>query len=167
MRLVRGVLLSGLAVAIVAISPAAAEAKNPIREIRGSRTDTLTLSPTTGLGTNVARGHFSHFGKWTSTNPVQFMPTGLTTFNFFSVGQNTAVFANGDRLFSTFRGSGHTNGDGTSTSENTFTIVGGTGRFANATGTISETIASTLMGLDPAGNQIFHDSAKMRGTISY
>jgi hypothetical protein len=167
MRRVRGVVVLSFAVAIVATGPAGAAANNPTRPIKGSRSDTLTLNPTTGVGTTVGSGHLSHLGTWTSSDQVQFVPTGATTFIFFTTAPSALVTASGAELFVTASGSGQTNGDGTSTSETTYTITGGTDRFADATGTLTETLHSTLIGLDASGNQIFHDEANSSGTISY
>jgi hypothetical protein len=54
----------------------------------------------------------------------------------------------------------------TSASTDTFTITGGAGRFAGASGTLTETIESSLASLDPT-SEIVHDAGSARGTITY
>ena len=166
MRLVRAVLLPTIALAIALSVPAAVAGPSGV-PISGTRSDTLTLSPT-GFGTNVSAGVLSHIGQWTGTSAEQFTaPDSHGNFSWVGAAPSTLVAANGDMLTVTFFGLGHTNGDGTSTSQTFFTVVGGTGRFAGATGSLTESLQSTFLHFDSAGNSIWHGQSEIEGTISY
>ena len=164
MQLARRVLLSSVAVAIVATSPAAAAGNQSERPVKGTRTATTTLDPTTGAASSTSSGQLAHVGRYTGQATSQFLPTSATTFGF--AGTATFTAANGDTLFGTFSGSGAGTSATTSTSTNTFTIIGGTGRFAGASGSLDETVDSTLVSFSPT-SQVFHDISTVRGTITY
>ena len=164
MRLARRVLFSSAVVAIVATSPAAAMGNQTDRPVNGTRTATTTLNPISGAASTTSSGRLAHLGRYTGQATVQFFPTSATTFGF--AGTATFTAANGDKLFGTFSGSGAATSATTSTSTNTFTITGGTGRFNGASGSLTETINSTLVSLSPT-SQVFHDTTSARGTITY
>ena len=72
------------------------------------------------------------------------MPTGFPPFVPYTViGTQTVVAANGDQLFGTLNGVG-VNDSATSAASgtNVITVTGGTGRFANATGSYTVTYKS-------------------------
>jgi hypothetical protein len=164
MRLTRRVLLSSLTVAIVATSSAAAAGNPAGRPVQGTRTTTTTLDLSTGVGTSTTSGDLSHVGAFTGQATEQFIPTSATTFTF--TGTATLVAANGDELFASFAGSAAVTSATTSTGTNTYTILGGTGRFAGASGTLTETINSTVVSIIGT-TQTSDDTASIRGTISY
>jgi hypothetical protein len=93
-------------------------------------------------------GNATHLGDFTKTESVLFGPGG--TFS------GTVVFtaANGDQLWADFSGSITS----PTTLEGTYTFLGGTGRFSDATGTASFE-ASTPDGL--------HLAVSFEGSISY
>jgi hypothetical protein len=101
-------------------------------------------------------GNATHLGKsWfessvtINTTTIPFQLSGTTTFNV----------ANGDQLSTTFTGTSTPNGDGTNTVVFNYEITGGTGRFADASGSFTgHTIA--VVG-EPTG------SVSYEGTINY
>ena len=163
MRVGRRILLSTLTIAAVA-TPAAASANDAARPVVGARSDTLLLDTGTGAGQVDAAGVLAHVGSFTGQNTVQFVPAGPTSFVFS--GTTTLTAANGDELFTTFQGSGTNTSATTSMSTSNVTITGGTGRFEGATGTVTETINSTLVSL-VGTTATYHDTATDQGTISY
>ena len=160
----RHALLSSLTVAIVATSPAVALADTVGHAVHGTRTTTTTLDIFTGTATSKTVGHLDPFGAFTGKAHSVFVPTSATTFTF--TGTATLVPANGDQLFATFAGSGAFTSATTRTSTNTYTIDGGTGRFAHAGGTMTETIESTVVAVRPT-SETTHDTATLAGTITY
>lgn len=73
--------------------------------------------------------------------------------------------ANGDKLFSAITGKG-TFTRTTAHSTETDTITGGTGRFAGARGTLTDTISSVVVSAT-ATSQTSHFTAAARGQIRY
>ena len=91
----------------------------------------MVLDLATGAGISETSGQLSHLGRITSTVDVtSFTLTGPDTFSF--TGTATDVAAKGDKLFTTGASTGTPTGTEAST---IFTITGGTGRFADASGT--------------------------------
>ena len=70
------ILFSGLVLAIVVVSPAAAmgAAKGTNRDLTGTVTLTTTVNLITLAGTQVASGQLSHLGKVTDSGDLQFAP---------------------------------------------------------------------------------------------
>jgi hypothetical protein len=84
------------------------------------------------LSSGTAEGTAAQLGRFSATySPVVDLLTGAAagTFNI--------IAANGDQLSGTFTGQGVPGEPGTSSITELVTIVGGTGRFANATGTFT------------------------------
>ena len=128
--------------AVAAVSPAVAfgKANGTDRPLRGKTTSTTTVDIATGSGTAVGVGQISHLGRTTFTNDfTSFTVTGPDTFSFTLTA--IIVAANGDEIYTTATGTGTVTPTG---SESTLvsTITGGTGRFADASGTITTTISS-------------------------
>jgi hypothetical protein len=123
MRLRKLILISGLVLAVVFISPAAAmgAAKGTNRPLTGTVTLTTTVNLITLAGTQVASGQLSHLGMVTGSADFQFALVGPNGFSFTATG--TTVAANGDTLFTNGSGTGNSGPPITSTSTNT--IVGG------------------------------------------
>lgn len=83
----------------------------------------------TGTGTS------SHLGKSTF---VAISTINLTTAPPFQLsGTATFTAANGDEFYTTFTGTATPNGDGSNTVEMEHTITGGSGRFMNASGSLT------------------------------
>jgi hypothetical protein len=131
MRNIRRMALAGLLAltAVLAVS-ATASASGRAEAIEGHGTGAIRLDPATGAFTGEESGISSHLGRYT----LRLQGVGRTaadgTFN--GSGTVTIVASDGDQLEGTFTVTGH--GD-----RNTVvvTITGGTGRFANASGTLT------------------------------
>jgi hypothetical protein len=134
---------SGLVLAVVAMSPAAAmgAAKGTDRPLKGTGTGTNTVNLATGAATNVSFLHLSHLGAVTGSGVQTITLTGPNTFSF--TGAGTTVAANGDELFATTSGTGMLTSTGSAAATTVNTITGGTGRFAGASGTFTVTSLST------------------------
>lgn len=75
-----------------------------------------------------AAGQATHLGRFTFSYEAT-----VNLVNSSAIGTAEFIAANGDTLFAEFTGQGHPSGT-TSFIVETFTITGGTGRFAGATG---------------------------------
>jgi hypothetical protein len=104
----------------------------------------------------------SHLGAVTGSEELQFALVGPNGFSFTATG--TIVAANGDELFTTTSGTG-TFGPPITTASTT-TITGGTGRFADASGTLSGTGPSTLVSII-GSTETVTATGSSTGTISY
>lgn len=162
MPLRRLMFLSSLVLAVAALSPALAlgAAKGTDRPLTGASTSTSTLNLATGTGTSDGTSQLSHFGTTTFHNDFTFTIAGDT---ITLTGTDTEVAANGDELVSTF-----TITSSLSTGEFTGVLAatGGTGRFADASGT--STITGTTTIVSTVGTVITtHDTNTIEGRISY
>jgi hypothetical protein len=126
-----------LGILLVSTTLAAASARKPL-PLKGSieALETYRVSGPTMFVTATGSGEATHLGRYTVTYEVQVdLPTGTGT------GLSAQyVAANGDRLFA--EGSGQatpTEDPSVFVVVETFTITGGTGRFADATGNFTET----------------------------
>ena len=129
--------------------------------MKGTSTSTTTVDLATGTGISDGSGHITHLGAFTFHNDF----TGFTiTGDTFSWTQTaTIVAANGDEIFATAVGTG-TLSTGEATLVSTFT--GGTGRFADASGTLTTRISSVIV--SQVGTTITsEDTETHTGTISY
>ena len=77
--------------------------------------------------------------------------------------------ANGDELFSAITGSGTFTSTTTATSTETDTITGGTGRFAGASGTYTDTVSFVVVSVTPPRNasETLSFTAVADGQVSY
>ena len=149
--------------AVAAIGPAAALGKphGTDRPVKGTSTSTTTVDLATGTGISDGSGRISHLGRFTFHNDF----TGITvTGDTFTWTQTaTIVAANGDEIFATAVGTG-TLSTGEATLVSTFT--GGTGRFADASGTLTTEINSVIV--SQVGTIITsEDTETHTGRISY
>ena len=166
MPLRRLIFLSSLVLAVAALSPAAAlgAAKGTDRPVSGKSTSTTTIDTATGTGTVAGSGQLSHIGRFTFTNDITSLTiTGPNTFSFTLTA--IIVAANGDEIFTTATGTGTLTATG---AESTLvsTITGGTGRFADASGTITTTISSVTVST-VGTTTTTSDTETHRGRISY
>jgi hypothetical protein len=156
--------ITGCTVALVVAGQGTALAKRggtdrPVRGA-GSGMTTADLAALTSVSTGTER--LSHFGKARyRVEATSIVLTGPTTFTFS--GTTLDVAANGDRLTGTFTGSGDL-ASGESTINGT--ITGGTGRFANASGTLTTRISSQVVST-VGTTQTLRDKFTVRGRISY
>ena len=137
------IILALLAVAAVSPTAALGKAQGTDRPVSGTTTSTTTVDIATGTGTAVGAGQISHLGKTTFTNDfTSFTLTGPDTFSFTLTA--IIVAANGDEIYTTATGTGTLTPTGSETTL-VSTITGGTGRFADASGTITTTITSVTV----------------------
>ena len=166
MPLRRLIFLSSLVLTVAALSPAGAlgAAKGTDRPSSGTSTSTTTIDTATGTGFVAGSGHLSHIGRFTFTNDITSLTiTGPDTFSYTLTA--IIVAANGDEIFTTATGTGTLTATG---SESTLvsTITGGTGRFADATGTTTTRISSVNVSL--VGSVLTTEDTEVHtGTISY
>lgn len=151
--------------AVAALSPAAAlgKAKGTDRPQSGTSSSTTTVDLATGTGSVAGSGQLSHLGRFTFTNDITSFTLTGNTFSFTLTA--TIVAANGDEVYTTATGTGTLTATG---SEATLisTITGGTGRFADASGTITTQISSEIV--STVGTTITtRDIETHKGRISY
>jgi hypothetical protein len=167
MLLRRLIALAGLALfATIAISPAGAlaGARGTDRPLKGTTTGSLTVSLPSGAATSSFTGNFSHLGATTGGDVATITLTSPTTFTY--TGTDTLVAANGDEVFSTFTGSGVFTSATTIKSTQVNTITGGTGHFADASGTFTVTISSVVVS-SSATSDTTDNTDTWNGQISY
>jgi hypothetical protein len=107
-------------------------------------------------------GTASHLGKVTLISRDCIIPMNpeLTAFSFFS-NRLILTAANGDQIFATYSGTLIGQG-GVGAISGGYQIIGGTGRFLNATG------AGTVQGIENiTGTPPFKGQVQLTGTISY
>jgi hypothetical protein len=158
------VLLAGVVLAVTALSrPTAPAAHGSARPLTGTGSGTMMLNLLTGAGAAHFTGHLAPLGAETGYDNLTFTVTGPSTFSY--TGTRTFVAANGDKVFSAITGKG-TLTRTTAQSTETDTITGGTGRFAGATGTYTDTISSVVIS-SAMGWQTSHITASAHGQIRY
>ena len=166
MPLRRLICLSGLVLAVAALSPAAAlgATNGTDRPVSGKSSSTTILDIATGTGTSDGSGQLSHFGSFSFHNDItSFTLTGPDTFTLTLTA--IIVAANGDEVFTTATGTGTMTA---TESELTLvsTITGGTGRFADASGTVTTKISSVTVSV-VGSTATSHDTETHTGQISY
>ena len=148
MPLRRLIFLSSLVLAVAALSPAAAlgAAKGTDRPLKGTVTAT-TMDNLATLTVEVDGTFlFTHLGKGTFHEDATACCFGVTTFRF--TGTETLVAANGDKLFATIAATVCYRFCPVLTLVST--ITGGTGRFADASGTFTtqeQGVLGTIVGV--------------------
>ena len=164
------ILMSLLALTVVAPGAAVAKRGGTDRPWKGKGSGTTTVnvgtSPLSGSTEGTAR--ISHLGKTSYSSSFTFTLTGPDTFTI--AGTQTLVAANGDELFLSFTGTGTFAGAFAAgqTSEVTavYTVTGGTGRFDDASGTLTGTVFTELVSVvGPIGTGTHRFT--VRGKISY
>jgi hypothetical protein len=153
-------MLVGLALAVAVLSPASASAKagGTHRPMKGKISATVSLNVLTGALTADGEGVATHLGKFTTSlkGTVTITPTGV-----FGNGTQTVVAANGDELTGTYTLSTPGAPAVAHTTTIVTTVTGGTGRFSDASGTL--TSVSELSPISFSGG-VLVNSAK--GTIT-
>jgi len=128
---------------------------------------TLTGTMTADLTTGAATSDFteqSSLGAGTGGGSLQIAQTGASTYAY--TGTSTFVAANGDKLFTNIVGQGTFTSTTAAHTTATDTITGGTGRFAGATGTYTDTTNLVVVSAT-GGSQIFHFTETQHGQIGY
>jgi hypothetical protein len=165
----RKLLLLTSVLALFVVAPGAAVAKpgGTDRPVNGSGTSTTTGDIATGATTTQGTAIISHLGKSTFAQDFTVTLTGPTTFT--QTGTVTLTAANGDQLFATLSGGGTVGGlavGDTIDVSSVFTITGGTGRFADASGTLTSPVVATVVSL--VGTTLStSDVFTLQGRISY
>jgi hypothetical protein len=152
--------------ALAALSPAAAlgKAHGTDRPSKGTSTSATTVDLATGTGISDGSGHLTHLGRFTFHNDFTGFTVTGNTFNWTQTA--TIVAANGDEIFTTAVGTGTLLPNNTSEATLVSTITGGTGRFADASGTLTTSISSVTV--SAVGTTITsHDTETHTGRISY
>lgn len=160
---------TSLVVALAALVPASAlgKANGTARPIKVTFSDTAVLDLATFSFHYQGTQLDSHAGTSTWAGEGSIALTGFNTFNQSDAWVVTA--ANGDELFGTNAGTGTGGPTGLLLgSEETAvqTITGGTGRFANATGTLTGTFRNVLVSI-VGGLATYSVRGSAEGTISY
>ena len=151
--------------AVAAVPPAAlGKANGTDRPSSGKSSSTTTVDLATGTGSVVGSGQLSHIGSFTFTNDItSFTLTGPDTFSLTLTA--IIVAANGDEIYTTATGTGTLTPTGSETTL-VSTIIGGTGRFADASGTITSKITSVTVSV--VGTTVTNQDIEIHeGRISY
>jgi len=159
MRNIKMTALAGvLALTALLAASAPASAGGGAMTISGHGTGVIRLDTATGAFTGEESGVSSDLGKYTLR--LQGVGTSSADGTFTGSGTVTIVAANGDQLMGTFTvtGRGETN-------RVVVTITGGTGRFANATGTLTVICVSGPPQQEGATLVLKH-KCTMEGTVS-
>ena len=93
----------------------------------------------------VSSGTATHFGLCTIVARVNFSPDPNQPGRLVSSGTGTITSADGEKIQIEFNGGLVPNGDGTATDTAVFRFVGGTGRFAGATGSTNAIVQVNLV----------------------
>src|SRR5512133_2639243 len=160
------IMVAGLVLALGVLAPATAlgKAAGTDRPFSDHVTGTTVLDLGDLSFTGDTTGVASHLGKVTLHVEGVVTPTGPNTFTI--AGSTVFVAANGDELFATFSGSGTVDASGSSQGTVITTFTGGTGRFANASGSGSGPFTQTLLSTDGTTSTFATDTS-LSGTISY
>ena len=138
-------------------STAAATADRPIR---GRSRGTISINTATGALTGEESGVISHLGK--QTIRLQGVSTLSGDGTVAGSGTVTMVAANGDQVTGTFTLTGRE-----PTLTVLVTITGGTGRFADASGTMTVICASSGSPTQQAQTLVIKTDCTANGVISY
>jgi hypothetical protein len=158
--------LAGMVLAGIVVAPSAAmgAANGTDRPLTGTLTVTTTINLVTGVATNVSSGQLSLLGKVTGTSNEQFALVGANGFTW--TGTGTVVAANGDKLFETISGAGTFGPPMQSTRMDT--VTGGSGRFAEASGTFTYTSVPGSGSVSIVGStETVILTSTISGTVSY
>ena len=137
------------------------------RPVQGSGTSTDTVDLATAGGTGDGTALISHLGRSTYRDSFTVRPTGPNTLAITGVATFTA--ANGDQLYATLAASGTLTGlavGDTGHITGAFTITGGTGRFANASGALTAKFDARVASL-VGPILVNHNTYTLTGRISY
>jgi hypothetical protein len=161
MRRLLSLIALALAVAFLSVAPAFGSAKGTDRPFKGSGSGTGAIGFVGGVPANAtidATTQASHLGF--ATVHVVNVFTGPTT----ATSTGTFVAANGDTVTESGTITSVAVNPTTITSTAVYTITGGTGRFAGASGAETTTATTTL---DAPTFLTFHATFTFIGTITY
>lgn len=150
-------------VVLIGASPARAAEQVPFRGVWAGQTISAEVDPDNpALVTVVSSGigQATHLGRFTMESPHVTNLGDLTVF-----GQQIFTAANGDKIFATFSGQFVPTGDGVLESTLSGTITGGTGRFANASGSYDFVIVARPAAFGFASTAIFAGTIASPGSL--
>jgi hypothetical protein len=158
--------LVGLTLATLSPAVASADAGGTDRPMKGTISGIVTLTATTGSFEGGGTGQNSHLGSFTAHQKGSITPP--TTPNGAYTGNSTwsIVAADGDTLTGTATLTVEGPPAGTHTTTQISTITGGTGRFADATGTFTTVYHVTPVSRDGA-TVVNRSDGTTTGLISY
>ena len=166
----KGLILCGLVLALAALSPTSATAKagGTDRPVKGTDSGTVTVTLGTPLGVTIdLTGVASHYGRYT----VHFEGDGeIIGGEVVGHGTFTVVAANGDRQTGTAVFSGPLPSGDVHETTAVLTITGGTGRFADASGTLtSQNLVTPTCFAEPSCPGLIIETleGELTGQISY
>lgn len=139
--------LAALVLGIAALVPASAPADTggTDRPVMGTISGTTSVNVQTGAFTSEATGIAAHLGGYTTNlaGTVAITPAGTV-----GSGAQTVMAANGDELNATYTLETPAVGPGAHTTTIITTISGGTGRFSEATGTLTSVVEVSPVSFD-------------------
>jgi|tagenome__1003787_1003787.scaffolds.fasta_scaffold20788135_2 hypothetical protein len=158
--------LIGLVLAIAVLNPASApaDAGGTDRPIKGAGMGTISIHPATGTFTGDVPGVSSHLGA--ITVHIEGVGAPVADGTFAGTGTATIVAANGEEVTGTITVTQAALADGHTTTTVVVRITGGTGRFADASGTLTVVCESGPPSLVGA-TLVINDVCAFRGLISY
>ncbi|HEY6654244.1 MAG TPA: hypothetical protein VI028_08970 [Solirubrobacterales bacterium] len=165
----RAIITASLVLALAALVPASALAKagGTDRPVKGTTLGEITAAvPALDITTDVS-GVMTHLGKYTSHFEGTAEIVGGRTLG---EGTFTTVAANGDELTGTFTLNGALPTGQVHTATVVLTITGGTGRFADASGTVTVPLVLTpSCFLEPSCPGLLVETleGQLTGLISY
>lgn len=160
------VALAGLVLAIAALGPSAAVAKQggTDRPVAATESGTIVVDVASGAFVVDVAGTRSHLGKVTAHYAGVATPTGSGTISIS--GSGVEVAANGDRLYATLSGSATLDAALNAEGSLVNTFTGGTGRFEDASGVETGTFSMSTRSFD--GTTLTSAmSLSLAGTLSY
>ena len=140
--------LAGLALAVAALTPTSALAKagGTDRPLMGSSSGTSCTNVVTGDFTNDSTGIVTHVGEFTSHAEGSGAFTGPNTYE--GSGTVTLVAANGDQVYADITITSTDASNPVHTDLLVFTFTGGTGRFADGSGTATQILTVSTFSFD-------------------
>ena len=162
----KAIVIVGLVFALGVVGPATAlgKAGGTDRPFNAHQSGTAVLDLGTLTFTQDTSGIMTHLGRSTTHVEGVVTPTGPDTVTV--AGSAVLTAANGDELSGTFTGSGTVDASGNVEGTVATTYSGGTGRFANASGSASGPFTQTLISTNGA-TSTFATEFSQNGTISY
>ena len=164
----KAIIATGLVLALAALIPASGAAKAGGSD-RPSKATVTSGTARFNLVTNAFTVDFAGVGTHTGMYTAHGEGTGVVdaTGILHGSGTTTIVAANGDEIFGTFTVTTADFPPDLHTATSVTTITGGTGRFADATGTLTTFVFSTNFTVDFPIVTRTDDTGTTMGTISY